>query len=67
MVTQPSLFPIYSTEAGGEFGPVFFMMRNTRTTMPVTRTVFRTRAIYVIMWTEHDEQNQLEFIIVATN
>ena len=45
--------PIYSTQAGGEFGAVFFMMCHALAALSVTGTVFRTRAIYVIMWTGH--------------
>ena len=62
-----SLLPLYPTQAGGEFGSVCSMVCDALTTLSVTRTVFRTRAINIIMWTGHGEQNQLEFIIVATN
>ena len=48
-----SLLPIYSTQAGGEFGSVCFVVSDASTTETVTRTVFRARAIYVIMWTGH--------------
>ena len=46
---------------------MFFMMQYTGTTDAVTGTIFCARTIDVIMWTGHGEQNQLEFIIVATN
>ena len=45
--------PVYSPEAGGEFGSVCFVVCDAGTTETVTRTVFRTSAIYVIMWTGH--------------
>ena len=49
-----SFLPVYSPEASGEFGSGGFVVRYAGTTETVTRTVFRTRAIYVIMWTGHD-------------
>ena len=46
--------PIYSSEAGGEFGAVCFVVSYTLTTLSVSRTsLFRARAIYVIMRTGH--------------
>ena len=49
-----SLLPIYSTQAGGEFGSVCFVVIDALTTLSVTRTsLFCTGAIYVIMWTGH--------------
>lgn len=47
------IFPFNSPQAGGEFGSVCFMMCYTGTAETVTRAVFRTRAIYGIMWTRH--------------
>ena len=45
--------PLYPTQAGGEFCSVCFVVSYAGTTMSMTGTVFRTRAIYVIMWTGH--------------
>ena len=45
--------PFNPSQAGGEFGSMCFMVGNAGTTETVTRTVFRARAIYVIMWTGH--------------
>ena len=45
--------PVYASQAGGEFGSCGFVMSDASTTMPVPRTVFQTRAWYVIMWTGH--------------
>ena len=45
--------PIYTTEAGGEFGSCGFVVSYTGTTETVTRTVFGAETIYVIMWTGH--------------
>ena len=45
--------PIYAAEAGREFGSGGFVVSYTGPTETVPRTVFRTRAIYVIMWTGH--------------
>ena len=59
--------PIYSTQAGGEFGSVCFVVCYAGTTETMAGTIFCVRTIDVIIWTGHGEQNQLEFIIVATN
>jgi len=61
MVSQESLLPIYSTQAGGEFGSCGFVVGDTGATMSVTRTVFRTWAIYVIMWTRHGDYSLVLF------
>lgn len=46
--------PIYTTQAGGEFGSMCFMMRDTLAALSVSGTsLFRTRAIDIIMWTWH--------------
>lgn len=46
--------PIYITQAGGEFGSMCFMMRDTLAALSVSGTsLFRTRAIDIIMWTGH--------------
>ena len=47
------LLPVYATEADGEFGSVCSVMRNTLTAFAVTRTVFRTRTLNIVMWTRH--------------
>ncbi len=45
---------IICSEAGGEFGSGGFMMCDAGTTETVTRTsLFRTKAIYIIIWTGH--------------
>lgn len=49
-----SFLPFNSPQACGEFGSVFFMMRDALTTLSVPRTSFLcARTIYVIMWTRH--------------
>ena len=48
---QKLLFPVDAAEAGGKFGAVCFMMRYTLATLPVSRTIFGTRTVDVIMWT----------------
>ena len=48
------IFPFNPSQAGGEFGSVCFMMCYASTTETVTRTVFRARAIDMIMWTGHN-------------
>ena len=45
--------PLNSSEAGGQLLAGDFMMRNALTALSMTRTVFRTRAIYVVMWAGH--------------
>ena len=45
--------PIYSAEARREFDSMCFMMCYASTTETVTRTVFRTRTLNIIMWTGH--------------
>ena len=46
--------PIYSTQAGGGFGSVCFVVCDALTTLSVPRTAFFcTGTIYVIMWTRH--------------
>ena len=50
---QNLFFPFNSPQAGGEFGSMCFVVSYAGTTETVTRAVFRTRAIYVIMWTGH--------------
>jgi len=46
--------PIYTTQAGGEFGSMCFMMRDTLAALSVSGTsLFRARAINIIMWTGH--------------
>ena len=47
------ILPIYAAETGGEFGSMCFVVCYAGTTLSMTRTVFRTRAIYVIMRTGH--------------
>lgn len=44
--------PIYTTQAGGEFGSMCFMMRDTLAALSMSGTsLFRARAINIIMWT----------------
>ena len=46
--------PVYAAEAGGEFGSVCFMMRNTGTTDAVTGTsFFCAGTIDIVMRTGH--------------
>jgi len=45
--------PIYTTQAGGEFGSMCFMMRDTLAALSVTGTIFGTWAVNIIMWTWH--------------
>ncbi len=49
-----SFLPIYTTQAGGEFGSVCFVVSNALTALSVSGTsLFRARAIDIIMWTGH--------------
>lgn len=50
---QVVLLPLNASQARREFGSGGFMMCDARATKSVPRTVFRTRAIYVIIWTGH--------------
>ena len=51
---QKLLLPLYLSEAGGEFLPVFFMMCYTLATLSVTGTVFLcTETIDGVMWAGH--------------
>ncbi len=46
--------PVYSSEAGGEFGSSGFMMCDAGAATPVPRTAFFCAwAINIIMWTGH--------------
>lgn len=56
-IFSASFLPFNPSQACGEFGSVCSMVCDALTTLSVTRTVFRTRAIYVIMWTGHGYSN----------
>ncbi len=46
--------PINTPQAGGEFGAVFFMVRDALTAFSVPRaSFFRARTINIVMWTGH--------------
>ena len=45
--------PVNASQACRQLTPCGFVVSYTLTTLSVTRTVFGTRAIYVIMWTGH--------------
>lgn len=50
--------PINTSEAGGEFGSVRFMIGNALAALSVPRaSLLCTRAFYVIMWTGHGYLN----------
>ena len=65
--------PVYSPEAGGEFGSSGFMMCHALATLSVPRTsFFCTRTLYVIIWTGHDYiryaiQSEESFYSLAQN
>ena len=56
------IFPFNSPQACGEFGSCGFVVSDASTTMSVTRTVFRTRTLYVIIWNYMDRAWLIFFI-----
>lgn len=60
IIISPNLFP----SSRREFGSGGFMMCHAGAAMPVSRTVFRTRAIYVIMRTGHGIICRISYFIL---